>query len=90
MPKTASLNIRVDPKVKSEVEAIYAQYGMSVTNAVNVFLHVSKNTGGLPFDLRPSLPNSKTIEAIKEGSQIIKSGKGRFTTADKLLKELKS
>ena len=66
MAKTASMYIRIDPEVKSDVENIYAQYGMSVTNAINVFLYTSRNRGGLPFDLRPSSPNAVTLAAIAE------------------------
>jgi len=66
MAKTASMYIRIDPEVKSDVENIYAQYGMSITDAINVFLYTSRNRGGLPFDLRQSVPNAETIAAIKE------------------------
>lgn len=52
--KSASMYIRIDPAVKTEVEAIYSRYGMSVTEAINIFLYQSKNVGGLPFDLRPA------------------------------------
>jgi len=90
MAKTASMYIRIDPQVKADVEAIYSRYGMSVTDAINVFLYTSRNVGGLPFDLRPSTPNAETANAIKEGDAIIKSGKGRFDNADDLLRELKA
>jgi DNA-damage-inducible protein J len=82
--------IRIDPQIKSDVEAIYSRYGMSITEAINVFLYTSRSVGGLPFDLRPSIPNAETLEAIKEGDEIIKSGKTRFNNAEDMLKELKS
>jgi len=66
MAKTSSMYIRIDPQVKSDVEAVYARYGMSITDAINVFLYTSRNVGGLPFDLRPSVPNAETIAAIQE------------------------
>jgi len=53
MSKSANLNIRVDPKVKDGAEAVYEKYGMTLADAVNVFLHRSISVGGLPFDLRP-------------------------------------
>jgi len=81
--------IRIDPEVKADVEAIYSRYGMSITDAINVFLYQSRNVGGLPFDLRPSMPNAETLSAMKEGDAIVKSGRGRFENADSLLKELK-
>ena len=90
MTKSASMYIRIDPKVKTDVEAIYAQYGMSLTDAINIFLYHSRNVGGLPFDLRPSIPDAKTLAAMKESNELIKSGKARFSNADDLLKKLKS
>ena len=53
MPKTASLNIRLDSEIKKSAEAIFSHYGLSLTEAVTVFIHQSCNVGGLPFDLRP-------------------------------------
>jgi len=92
MAKSSSMYIRIDPQIKADVEAIYSRYGMSLTDAINVFLYQSRNIGGLPFDLRPQnqKPNAETLEAIREGNEIIKSGKGRFNSAAELLKELKS
>jgi DNA-damage-inducible protein J len=86
MAKSANMYIRIDPEVKADVEAIYSQYGMSVTEAINIFLYQSRNVGGLPFDLRP---NADTLESMRDGNKIIRSGRGRFNDADALLKELK-
>jgi DNA-damage-inducible protein J len=74
MPKTSSLYIRIDPQVKADVEAIYARYGMSVTDAINIFLYQSRNVGGLPFDLRQPRYNAETEVAIQEARDIM-SGK---------------
>jgi DNA-damage-inducible protein J len=48
MAKTANLNIRVDPKVKSAVDGIFSHFGISVADAVNIFLHKVIIVGGLP------------------------------------------
>jgi DNA-damage-inducible protein J len=90
MAKTSSMYIRIDPQVKSDVEAIYSRYGMSITDAINVFLYTSRIMGGLPFDLRSPVPNAETIEAVNEGNNIIKSGKTRFNSAEEMLRELKA
>jgi addiction module RelB/DinJ family antitoxin len=52
MAKTASMYIRIDPEVKADVEKIYSRFGMSLTDAINIFLYQSRNIGGLPFELR--------------------------------------
>lgn len=92
MAKTASMYIRIDPKVKSDVENIFARYGMSITDAINVFLYTSRNIGGLPFDLRPSVPNAETLGAIEEVKRMKKDpslGKA-YTDVDQMMKELLS
>lgn len=90
MAKTSSMYIRIDPQVKADVEAVYAQYGMSITDAINVFLYTSRNVGGLPFDLRPSVPNAETLEAIEEVKRMKADpslGKA-YTDVDKMMEEL--
>ena len=68
--KTATLNMRVDPSVKEEAERVYAQFGMNLTDAVNVFLHKSIMEGGLPFDLRQPRFNAETELAMREARDI--------------------
>ena len=82
--------IRIDPQIKTDVEAIYAKYDMGIADVINVFLYTSRNIGGLPFDLPPSVPNAETLEAMREGNEIIKSGKTQFDTAEDMLRNLKS
>ncbi|MDR0446026.1 MAG: type II toxin-antitoxin system RelB/DinJ family antitoxin [Oscillospiraceae bacterium] len=90
MPKTASIYIRIDPQIKAEIQAIYAKYGISVTEAINIFLHQSRNVGGLPFDLRETRYNAETEAAIQEAREIM-SGKRKakmYTTVDELFSDL--
>ena len=68
--KTATLNMRVDPSVKEEAERVYAQFGMNLTDAVNVFLHKSIMEGGLPFELRQPRFNAETEASMREAREI--------------------
>ena len=52
-PKTTSFQMRINPEVKSQVESIFATYGLTLTDAVNIFIQQSLNTKGLPFLLSP-------------------------------------
>jgi DNA-damage-inducible protein J len=70
MPKTASLNIRLDSEIKRNAEIVYSRYGLSLAEAVTVFLHQSCNVGGMPFDLRPKHPNAETLAAMSEAERI--------------------
>ena len=48
-PKTATFQMRINPEIKQNCEEIYSKCGMSLTEAVNIFLQQSMNVGGLPF-----------------------------------------
>jgi DNA-damage-inducible protein J len=52
VPKTAELKLRVDPELKSAAAAVYARWGLNLTDAVTMFLHQSVAEDGLPFALR--------------------------------------
>lgn len=56
MAKTASISLRIEPAVKAQLEALYASFGISVTDAINIFLHTSLMEGGFPFQ-----PNNLVI-----------------------------
>ncbi|MDR1904252.1 MAG: type II toxin-antitoxin system RelB/DinJ family antitoxin [Treponema sp.] len=74
MRKIANLNIRVDPQLKKEAEAVYAEFGMSLSEAVTIFLHKTLMTGGLPFEVKKPKLNTVTLAAMQEAEDIV-SGK---------------
>ena len=74
MAKTSSLNIRIDPETKSAADGIFSRFGITVADAVNIFLHKSIMVGGLPFDMTLPRFNDKTIAAMREAMDIA-SGK---------------
>ena len=51
-PKTSTFQMRINPEIKAKVEKIYANCGMTLTDAINAFLQQSINVGGLPFLVR--------------------------------------
>ena len=71
MAKTASLNIRIDPETKSLAEKLFGAFGITVTDAVNMFLRQSIMVGGLPFELRQPRYNPETEAAIQEARDIM-------------------
>ena len=52
MARTANINIRTEPDIKAAAEALYSGFGITLSDAVNIFLHQSLIVGGLPFDMR--------------------------------------
>ena len=61
MPKTSSFQMRINPEVKKRLEEIYANCGMTLTDAVNVFIQQSINVEGLPL-----LVTQSSKEALRE------------------------
>lgn len=59
--KTSTFQMRINPEVKKEVEQIYANCGMTLTDAINTFIQQSINVGGLPF-----LVNQNSKEALRQ------------------------
>ena len=79
MAKTASLKIRIDPETKAGAEKLFGYFGITVTDAVNMFLRQSLMVGGLPFDLKQQRYNAATEAAIREANDII-AGKIKIKT----------
>ena len=48
-PKTDLCQFRINPEIKEVVTNIFAQNGLTLTDAINVFLQQSINANGLPF-----------------------------------------
>jgi DNA-damage-inducible protein J len=52
----ANVNIRVDDSLKKQAESIFAELGLSMSSATNVFYKQVVRYGGIPFELRVADP----------------------------------
>jgi len=57
-------NVYLDTNLKEQAKEIYQNYGLSLSQAVNMFLAQSVFSRGLPFDVK--IPNDITLEAMKD------------------------
>jgi DNA-damage-inducible protein J len=64
MPKDATINARVDGRLKAKAEKVLSQVGISTTEAITMLLHQIVLRNGLPFDAR--IPNKETRAAMAE------------------------
>jgi DNA-damage-inducible protein J len=71
MAKSANINIRIDPETKQEAEALYRSFGITISDAVNIFLRQSLMVGGLPFEMRQPRYSAETEAAMREADDII-------------------
>ena len=49
---STSMNIRMDRDVKRQSQELFAQFGLDMTTAVNMFLRQSIRQQGIPFSLQ--------------------------------------
>ena len=87
MANSVNINIRVDSELKRKAEAVYAELGMNLSTALNVFLRSSVRYGGLPFDLRLDGYNAETLAAMDDAA----NNKGlskTFENVDALMEDL--
>ncbi|MCL2050485.1 MAG: type II toxin-antitoxin system RelB/DinJ family antitoxin [Lachnospiraceae bacterium] len=92
MAKTANLNIRIDPEVKSTVDGIFSHFGITVADAVNIFLHKVMIVNGMPFDMTLPKYNEETLAALQEARDIA-SGKIKtksYSSVKEMIAELDS
>ncbi len=64
MAKTASVYVRLEPKVKEESEAILNRLGIPMSNAIALFLQQVVLQRGIPFELK--LPAPAVLEELTE------------------------
>lgn len=90
-PKTSTFQMRINPEVKSSLEQMYANCGMTLTDAINVFFQQSMNVGGLPFIVTQSSKEAlrdqaiaKLMSAIQAGRNSVKS-ESDWVTEDEML-----
>ena len=87
MAKTDTLHIRIEPSVKQRAEETLKDLGLSITEAINVFLNQVILNDGIPFEIRKPRYNKETIQAMedtKNGKNLSKT----FDNVNEMFKEL--
>ena len=90
MPKSSVINIRTEPDVKQAIEELYSAFGITVSDAVNIFFKKSLMHNGLPFDMQLPQYNIETISALEEAERVSKeTGRKRYSNFSELLSEVR-
>ena len=72
MSKTTTMNIRIEPSLKKEVEEVLTDLGMNISDAVTIYFKQIVLTDSIPLQIKRPKFNKKTLEAIKEADEIMK------------------
>ncbi len=63
MKADAVLQVRIDGNLKREAEELYDRLGISIADAVRMFVVQSIEQQGLPFEVRTQTPGNRTLHA---------------------------
>lgn len=86
----AMIQTRVDAESKKQAEEILNRLGMSLNDAVRIFISQVVMARGLPF--QPKLPTEEEFiaQAVADAEADVKAGRvsGSFSTVDELMADL--
>lgn len=89
MAKTETLHIRVNENVKETAEETLGLLGISISEAVNIFLCQVNLIGGLPFEVKLPAPErlivrskDDLLQKLQDAEEDVKNGK--YFSADEV------
>jgi DNA-damage-inducible protein J len=87
---TTNISIRMDADLKTQADALFAELGMNLSTAFNIFVRQSIREGRIPFDISLNQPNAETIAALMEAERIAKDPNVKgYTDLDQHFADLK-
>ena len=87
--RTSMLHIRVDDDIKEQATQALATMGLSVSDAVRLFLRRVVVDQAFPLEMK--VPNAQTQAAMKESRAMMarrRNGENRFASADEMFADL--
>jgi DNA-damage-inducible protein J len=64
MRKTTIISARIDPELKKNTEKVFNELGLTMTQAITLFLKQVNMRQGLPFVV--AIPNAETRQALED------------------------
>ena len=57
---TTNISIRMDAGLKAQADTLFAELGMNLSTAFNIFVRQCLREGGIPFRITLNLPTQET------------------------------
>lgn len=85
-----STSISIDADVKQKAQELFADLGLDLSTAINIFLRQSIRENCIPFSIQREVPNADTVAAMREAEDILKNPDGykRYSSFSELLREV--
>lgn len=95
MTKNETIHVRVNSKVKSNAESALDMLGISVSEAINMFLCQVSLVGGIPFEVKLPAPGRVIVRSEEELLTKLEESErdiaeGRTIPADEVFSKLES
>ena len=86
----SNISIRMDAELKAQADALFAELGMNLSTAFNIFVRQCLREGRIPFDIALNQPNKETIAAMLEAERIAHDPNVKhYSDVEEALRELK-
>ena len=86
MAQSSMLHIRIDDETKTQATEALAAMGLSMSDAVRIFLKRVVNDQAFPLELK--VPNAETRAAMEEARAMMNARQARFESTDALFDAL--
>ena len=85
-----STSVSIDTDVKVKAQELFADLGLDLSTAINIFLKQCIRENGIPFSIQREVPNVDTIAATKEAEEMQKHPEKykRYSSFSELLREM--
>jgi DNA-damage-inducible protein J len=87
MAETTNLNIRIDKDLKEHAEAFFADLGLNMTTAFNIFVRQSLKQGKIPFEIignSDPFYSAANMRVLEQSARELREGKTVVKTLDEL------
>lgn len=82
-----STSISIDADIKTQAQELFADFGLDLSTAINIFLRQSVRDNCIPFSIQRDVPNAETIAAM-EAAERDEDLYGPFDTITDLMQAL--
>lgn len=81
---TKNISVRIDEKLKQQIETLLDSFGLNLTSAIHIYIHKVLSEQRIPFEIGHAYPNRITHKAILEAKKHGKRKANPYQSADEL------
>ena len=90
MAKKTSINLSIDPELKTKATQLFEEFGLDFSTAVCIFLQQAIREQKIPFEIKMKSPEEEILHAIEELDRNNNNQEKvrRLALLEKILKEI--